>query len=348
MTDPSPGALWLRFRHELRPRLDHDPILLALARASEGEAGDASRSAFEAMADKVYEQVAAFATPLGLPLHAGFYYEDPALAERYSDTQRQVLPQRTEVGERMAAWLWENLGARRRVRSIDLGTGDGSMLSVFAGLRPKAIPPDALELVASDRSAAMLEAHREVFALLGARVMPANAGDLTGSAWSSLATYAKELDGAWGDLAGFDAVMCHSTLHLVPDRARLYAGVRALLAPDGVAVLSCDFLDEEGRRPYVLPEQTIREGYERYRRGAAAKGTEAVTLAGYLGGFLFRRYFLQGDRLTKLSDEAKYARGAFEHCVTERHRRHPEFAILVVSGRPLTEPALHGGSFVRE
>lgn len=346
-TTASPEELWQSFRHSCRPRLEKDPVLLAMAREVQGPKSGPELSVFTTLAEVVFERVASFARPFGLPAAPGFYYEDPALAVRYSATQSRVLPPRTVVAERMAAWVWRNVSTLGRLRLLDLGTGDGFMAEVLLASRPPEVARSSIDLVVSDRSAAMTQAYRETFTKLGAATMSPASGDLTRDAWCTRATYWQELGSAWQDFEGFDAITCHSVLHLVPERNKLYAGVRSLLTARGVMAFSCDFLDEDGDHTYIAPQRTLLDGFCRYERECRSRGRHPITFVGYLAGFIFRRFFLQGDHLSRLSDEAAIVARLFPYCAFERDRLYEEFAVLVASQSPLSSSTLHADRFAR-
>ncbi|WP_188914203.1 class I SAM-dependent methyltransferase [Salinarimonas ramus] len=121
--------------------------------------------------------------------------------------------------ERTLARTRELLPAGARV--LELGCGTAS-----SALR---LAPHAGRIVASDASGEMIAIAREKVAQAGvANVEPVQA----------TADAVPEAPG------GYDAVIAFNLLHLVPDRAALYARVRALLAPGGVFVSKTPCLSE--------------------------------------------------------------------------------------------------------
>ncbi|HUD67041.1 MAG TPA: class I SAM-dependent methyltransferase [Candidatus Sulfotelmatobacter sp.] len=107
---------------------------------------------------------------------------------------------------------------RNARRILDLGTGDGRLLSLVRDARGRQEPPD-MEAVALDFSPAMLEAARKRF-----------------GAETSITVVAHNLDEKLPELGAFDAVISSFAIHhLMHERKRaLYGEIYELLNPGGV------------------------------------------------------------------------------------------------------------------
>jgi tRNA (cmo5U34)-methyltransferase len=107
---------------------------------------------------------------------------------------------------------------RNARRILDLGTGDGRLLSLVRDARGRQEPPD-MEAVALDFSPAMLEAARKRF-----------------GAETSIAVVAHNLDEKLPELGAFDAVISSFAIHhLMHERKQaLYGEIYELLNPGGV------------------------------------------------------------------------------------------------------------------
>jgi SAM-dependent methyltransferase len=161
--------------------------------------------------------------------------------------------------------------AARRV--LDLGTGDGRLLTLVKIDRP------GMSAVAVDFSPAMLEAARARFA-----------------ADPAVEVVAHDLDRPLPDLGRFDAVVSSFAIHHLPHprKRAIYAEVFDRLAPGGVfcnlehvasptARLHERFLDELGVGPGEEDPRTCCSTWRRSWAGCGRSGTTTSIAAGVAG-----------------------------------------------------------------
>jgi DNA-binding NtrC family response regulator/SAM-dependent methyltransferase len=329
---------WELFR-KMRPEIDASGQVKAAYRTWESaERSPDKKAAFRALCEAILqclrEQV-----DRGPPVVAGSYYEDRKIAERYSALQSAIVPVRDDLLTRQAAWAWENTtttSASSTYAVLDLGSGDGSALAAVVQQRPDHVKKEQLKLVASDRSEAMVVHHHSRFSELGAKVICGLSGDLNRKEFANQEIYRE----TWpsGCFDGFDVIICSTVAHLVRDRDALYAAIRGLLKSSGIVVIGGDYLDAADRK-FVLAESTLCDGYREHR--ARHPGSD-VTFVGFIAGFLFRRYFLQGDVPLTLDQEVNRLRTVFSVIMAEKHNRYDEFAVLAASGHALHAPNVEG------
>lgn len=247
-----------------------------------------------------------------------FWYDDAQNAERYTALHRVVLPSwdamtRT-VAEAMCRSLLQSSG---RVFALDVGTGDGNLACTLSRMLPSE-ERARVTIMASDRSEAMLHANAERFQAHGIVVVPQ--GDLRANEWRESELYRA----CAADFDGFTAIGAMGAMQMVPDRNRLFSGAYNLLKSGGGLAFCHDFLAEgEMADRYGSAYATISAGWE-----SARKEGSRVTLAGFIAGFIYRRFVLSGDRLlTREEESRKLMTAGFRPPTIERFRN-PEFSVL--------------------
>ncbi len=312
----SAGTVWRRFGHEFRALLDNDKSLSSLLSAS--LAGDAV--AFTVLYATIFDLVSAWVLALGDSV--GHWYDDEELAKRYSSTQVAVVPLRAEWTMRMADEASALLAQRPDTSALDVGTGDGVMALAIA----KQV--GGYRIFASDRSEAMIAAHRARFETAGIHAFGGH--DLSGEGeWSSALCWRRRMDRT--EFTGFQVITAYMCLHIIPNREQLYRKLFYLLAPSGSLFVVHDFLRPDGAARDFAPMATIIEGYDRY---LATNPAKPVGLAGYIAGFILRRFFLQGDKLLPLAQELTSIQSAGFHVTCDIHPHYTEFAFIKAT-RPL-------------
>ncbi len=155
----------------------------------------------------------------------------------------------------------------RRLRVLDIGTGTGAMLPVFAGA--------AGEVVALDNSEAMLERARVLCAGEGLDNVTLCSGDLVRLPFAD---------------AHFDACHCAMALHHVADPAAAVAEMGRVVRPGGVVTLSA-FLPHE--------QHWMRDELAHHHLGFAREEIEAHLRA---AGLQPETYVARGKRASAPAD----------------------------------------------
>jgi len=179
-----------------------------------------------------------------------------ALADRWDDIREAYEHPDIRLGA-VAALL------DRRLRILDIGTGTGAMLPVFAGA--------ADSVVALDNSGAMLERARELCAREGLDNVRLCNGDLTRLPFAA---------------GVFDACHCAMALHHVADPAAALAEMGRVVKPGGVVSVAA-FL------PHA--EQWMRDELVHHHLGFSRDEIEAHLRA---AGLIPEGYLVRGKRAT--------------------------------------------------